>query len=162
LQFESVYDKSRVEPGVERRIAAEQEAAELRRYRQIHDVDIDVELVRFYGNADAGFRGIQEAALRAIIYSDEVFILAIMPTGSGKSLLFMLLAAASQDGVTIVIVLMVALRQDIYEHSNERGILYVEWDGKRLLYNAYIILVMLESVVTLAFGRFVEEKKRSY
>jgi hypothetical protein len=33
LQFESAYDKSRVEPGVERRIAAEQEAAKLRRYR---------------------------------------------------------------------------------------------------------------------------------
>jgi superfamily II DNA helicase RecQ len=61
----------------------------------MHDVDIDVELVRFYGNANAGFRGIQEAALRAIIYSDEVFILAIMPTGGSKSLLFMLLAAAS-------------------------------------------------------------------
>jgi superfamily II DNA helicase RecQ len=57
-------------------------------------VDIDVELVRFYGNADAGFRGIQEAALQAIIYGDEAFILAIMPTGSSKSLLFMLPAAA--------------------------------------------------------------------
>ena len=33
LQFESAYDKSRVEPGVERRMAAEREAAELRRYR---------------------------------------------------------------------------------------------------------------------------------
>jgi hypothetical protein len=32
LQFESAYDKSRVELGVERRIAAEQEAAKLRRY----------------------------------------------------------------------------------------------------------------------------------
>ncbi|WP_141068141.1 hypothetical protein, partial [Brucella melitensis] len=80
LQFESAYDKSRVEPGVERRMAAEREAAELRRYRQMRDVDIDVELVRFYGNADAGFRGIQEAALRAIIHGDEAFILAIMPT----------------------------------------------------------------------------------
>jgi hypothetical protein len=29
----------------------------------MRDVDIDVELVWFYGNADAGFRGIQEAAL---------------------------------------------------------------------------------------------------
>jgi superfamily II DNA helicase RecQ len=61
----------------------------------MHDVDIDVELVQFYGNADARFRGIQEAALRAIIYGDEVFILAIMPTGSGKSLLFILPVAAS-------------------------------------------------------------------
>ena len=32
LQFESAYDKSRVKLGVERRIAAEREAAELRRY----------------------------------------------------------------------------------------------------------------------------------
>jgi superfamily II DNA helicase RecQ len=85
-----------------------------------------------------------------------------MPTGSGKSLLFMLLAAASQDRVTIVIVPMVALQQDMYECSNERGILCTEWDGKRPLYNAHIILAMLESAVTLAFGRFVEEKKRSY
>ena len=58
LQFDSAYKKSRVELGVERRIAAEQEAAELRRYRQMRDIGIDVELVRFYGNADAGFRGI--------------------------------------------------------------------------------------------------------
>jgi len=29
----------------------------------MREVDIDVELVRFYGNADAGFRGIKEAAL---------------------------------------------------------------------------------------------------
>ena len=71
-------------------MAAEQEAAELRRYQQMRKVDIDVELVRFYGNADARFRGIQKAALRAIIHSDEAFILAIMPTGGSKSLLFML------------------------------------------------------------------------
>jgi superfamily II DNA helicase RecQ len=61
----------------------------------MHDVDIDIELVQFYGNADARFRGIQEVALRAIIYGDEVFILAIMPIGSSKSLLFMLPVAAS-------------------------------------------------------------------
>jgi superfamily II DNA helicase RecQ len=48
--------------------------------------------------------------LQAIIYSDKAFILVIMPIGGGKSLLFMLLAAASRDGVTIVIVPIVALR----------------------------------------------------
>ena len=58
LQFDSVHDKNRIEPGVERRMVAERETAELRRYRQIREADIDVELVRFYGNADAGFRGI--------------------------------------------------------------------------------------------------------
>jgi superfamily II DNA helicase RecQ len=126
LQFESAYNKSRVKPGVERRIAAEREAAELRRYQQMRDIDIDVELVRFYGNADAGFRGIQEAALQAIIYGDEAFILAIILTGGGKSLLFMLLAAALRHGVTIVIVLIVALQQDMCKHSNKKGIPYAE------------------------------------
>ena len=126
LQFDSAYDRNKIEPGVKRRMVAEREAAELRRYRQMHEVDIDVELVRFYGNADAGFRGIQEAALRAIIHGDEAFVLAIMLTGGGKSLLFMWPAAASRDGVTIVIVPMVALRQDMCERGNEKGILCAE------------------------------------
>jgi superfamily II DNA helicase RecQ len=38
----------------------------------------------------------------------------------------MLLAAASQNGMTIVIVLIVVLRQDMCKHSNEKGILYAE------------------------------------
>jgi superfamily II DNA helicase RecQ len=74
------------------------------------DIDIDVELVRFYGNANARFRGVQEVALQAIIHSDKVFILVIMPIGGSKSLLFMLPAAVSRDGVTIMIVPMVALQ----------------------------------------------------
>jgi superfamily II DNA helicase RecQ len=41
-------------------------------------------------------------------------------------LLFMLPAAASRDRVTIVIVPMVALRQDMCERSNEKGIPYAE------------------------------------
>jgi superfamily II DNA helicase RecQ len=92
----------------------------------MRDIDIDVELVRFYSNADAGFRGIQETALQAIIYGDEAFVLAIIPTGGSESLLFMLPAAASRDRITIVIVPMVALRQNIYERSNEKRILCAE------------------------------------
>jgi superfamily II DNA helicase RecQ len=64
--------------------------------------------------------------------------------------------------VTIVIVPMVALQQDICERSNEKGIPYAEWNSKRPPYNTCIILAILELVVTLAFGQFVEEKKRSY
>jgi superfamily II DNA helicase RecQ len=128
----------------------------------MHDMDIDMELVQFYSNADAGFRGIQEAALRAIIYGDKAFILAIMLTGGGKSLLFMLPVVALWDEVTIVIVPIVALRQDMCERSNKKGIPCAEWDGKRPPYNARIILATPESAVTPAFDRFVEEKKRSY
>ena len=100
--------------------------------------------------------------MRAIIYGDKAFILAIMPTGGSKSLLFMLPAVALQDGVTIVIVPMVALQQDMCEHSNEKGILCTEWDSKRPPYHACIVLATPESAVTPAFSRFIEEKKRSY
>jgi superfamily II DNA helicase RecQ len=89
-------------------------------------VDLDVELTRFYGDPGAEFRGIQEAALRAIVFGDEAFVLAIMPTGGGKSLLFMLPAVASKSGVTIVIVPIVALRQDMYERASEKGIPCIE------------------------------------
>jgi superfamily II DNA helicase RecQ len=74
----------------------------------------------------------------------------------------MLPASASQDGVTPMIVPMVALRQDMCERSNEKGILYAEWDGKRPLYHTRIVLATPESAVTAAFGRSVEEKKRAY
>jgi superfamily II DNA helicase RecQ len=96
-------------PDAERRRTAEREAAELRRFRQMREVDIDVQLARFYGRRDARFRGVQRAALEAICKA-EPFVLAVMPTGGGKSLLFMLPAAASGDGVTIVVVPMTALR----------------------------------------------------
>ena len=87
----------------------------------MREVDINVELARFYGTADAGFRGIQELALQAIVHGNEAFILAIMPTGGGKSLLFMLPASASQDGVTVVIVPMVALRQGSVASAGTAG-----------------------------------------
>ena len=61
-----------------------------------------------------------------------------------------------------MIVPMVALRQDMYERSSERGIPCVEWDGKRPPYYARIIFATPESAATLAFGRFVQEKKRMF
>ena len=61
LQFDSAHDKNRIEPGVERRMAAEREAAELRRYRQMREVDID-----FYNGSDGSADySIDLAAVRA-------------------------------------------------------------------------------------------------
>jgi superfamily II DNA helicase RecQ len=54
-----------------------------------------------YG-AQSRFRGMQREALDAII-SGQFRIIVVMRTGGGKSLLFMLPAAVSQDGVTIVV-----------------------------------------------------------
>jgi superfamily II DNA helicase RecQ len=50
---------------------------------------------------------------------------AIIGTGAGKSVLFMLLASCL-TGVTVVIVLLVLLRQDIKTRCDRAGIKCVE------------------------------------
>ena len=60
--------------------------------------------------------------MRAIIHGDEAFVLAIMPTGGGKSLLFMLPAAASRDGVTIVVMPKIMLQEDMADRCRKDGI----------------------------------------
>jgi superfamily II DNA helicase RecQ len=71
----------------------------------------------------------------------------------------MLLAAGSVDGVTIVVVPTISLRQDLMDRCNRDGVLCAEWNGSRPPYHARIVLVTPESVVSQAFGRFIDEKR---
>ena len=160
LGFQSLSQCERTNPDVRKKATAEREAAESRRFRQMQEVNIDVQLTQFYGRQDIEFRGVQQAVLEAICNA-EPFVLAVMPTGGGKSLLFMLPAAASRDGVTIVVVPMTALRQDMAKRGNEKGITCEEWNGKRPPYSARIVLVTPESAATLSFSRFIDEKRRT-
>lgn len=50
--------------------------------------------------------------MRAIQNRDSI-VVAVMPTGSGKSMLFMLPAWIELGGTTIVVVLLIALRADM-------------------------------------------------
>jgi superfamily II DNA helicase RecQ len=56
--------------------------------------------------------GVQRAAIEAIT-SGESPIVAVMSTGAGKSLSFMLLAWAAQGGTTVFIVLFIALQRNL-------------------------------------------------
>jgi superfamily II DNA helicase RecQ len=55
---------------------------------------------------------VQKEAINAIIVGKSP-IIAVMPTGRGKSLLFILLAFVEQGSTTVVIVLLIALRSNI-------------------------------------------------
>ena len=57
---------------------------------------------------DKQFRGKQEAAIKAII-SGQSPVVAIMGTGCGKSVLFILPAIIAPGGVTIVVTPLVSL-----------------------------------------------------
>ena len=86
-------------------------------------LDIDHELHQLFGFAE--FRAGQREAVEAVLEGRDV--LAIMPTGSGKSLCYQLPALIS-DGLTVVVSPLIALMQDQYQALRARG-----FDGVEML-----------------------------
>jgi superfamily II DNA helicase RecQ len=78
-----------------------------------------------------------------------------MPTGAGKSLLFMLPAWVEQGGTTVVVVPLIALRGDMRQRCKKLGISCVEWDSRRPPDAAAVVLVTPESAVGEAFATFL-------
>ncbi len=74
-------------------------------------------LQRAFGHT--AFRGGQESAVRSILAGRSV--LAVMPTGSGKSLLYQLPALLS-DGLTLVVSPLIALMKDQVDELTRRKI----------------------------------------
>ncbi len=75
------------------------------------------ELARVYGFS--GFRPGQEEIVAAVLKGEDV--LAVMPTGSGKSLCFQLPALARQ-GLTLVVSPLIALMRDQVAQLSELGV----------------------------------------
>ena len=76
------------------------------------------EILKKYFGYDS-FRPLQEEAIDNILGKKD--ILTILPTGSGKSLIFQL-PSLMMDGVTIVISPLIALMQDQVMNLNNNGI----------------------------------------
>ena len=71
-------------------------------------------------------------------------VVAVLPTGARKSLLFMLLYTLPDVGVTILVVPLVLLRGDLLRRLEERGIEYLIWQpGERR--EAGLVLVSVEA-----------------
>lgn len=120
-------------------------------------MDLDKGLMQLYGPL-AKFRGIQKKALKLIIAGTRR-LMVIMGTGKGKSILFMLPAKVSQGGLTIVIVPLNALRDDMKRRCDEAGIESAEWSWKRPTFQAKVVFITPESAVTKAFFRFIQGRK---
>ncbi len=72
------------------------------------------------------FRGSQEKIIRAVLKGEDV--LALMPTGGGKSLCFQLPALAT-DGICIVVSPLVALIQNQVDQLKEKGVKAIALTG---------------------------------
>ena len=98
----------------------------------------------------AEFRSKQEELLRAV-YDGDSPILAIMPTGSGKSLSFILPASYEFSGTTIVVVPLLALQQDMLRRTTALSIPTRVWGQGSDDVNAKLVFVTPESATTAAF-----------
>jgi superfamily II DNA helicase RecQ len=99
----------------------------------------------------AEFRGLQQVGLEAIT-NRATRVMIIMR-------FFIVPAASSKEGVSIVVVPLTSLREDLRDRCSKAGIRCAEWDGSSPLFWASIVLVTPESVVTKAFSRFINQKK---
>ena len=141
------------------RLAFEDEAerSRMQRWRRARTMRLDEQLQRVMGPT-ARFRGVQEAAIKAIVSGDSP-VVAVMATGGGKSLLFMLPAACSTGGMTVVVVPLISLRQDLRRRCEAMGMRCEEWDGRRPPDAAAVVLVTPESAVSGGFMTFLNRMR---
>jgi superfamily II DNA helicase RecQ len=110
---------------------------------------------------EAQFRGNQEPAIQAIM-DGESPVIQVTPTGGGKSLSFMLPAYCVPGGVTIVIALLVSLKDDLQRRCEELEIDSTIWESQRPNRVASIIFVTPESAVSKTFSTFVNRLKGTF
>lgn len=93
------------------------------------------------------------------IVSGQPRILVVMRTGVGKSLLFILPAAAPRDGVTIVSMTNIMLQEDMADRCREDEIQCAIWsDGRAPPYDAQVVFVMAESAASQSFTDFINAR----
>jgi superfamily II DNA helicase RecQ len=107
---------------------------------------------------EARFRSVQEQAIQAI-QAGVSPVVAVMATGGGKSVLFMLPAWVEPGGTTVVVVPLTALRRDMKRRCDELGIVCAEWESRRQADAASIVLVTPESAVGTEFRTFLNRMR---
>ncbi|EAW22049.1 uncharacterized protein NFIA_024280 [Aspergillus fischeri NRRL 181] len=135
--------------------ADEAEISRMERRHQLATMDLKAAAQRMTGQPMMWFRGVQDPAIRAI-QQGESPVVAVMPTGGGKSMLLMVPAFATPGGTTVVVLVpLVALRADMTRRCQELGISCVLWESRRPLDAASIVLVTPESAVSPDFQTFL-------
>lgn len=82
---------------------------------------------RVLGKTDVLFKSLkQEEAMYAVVRGQTPLVI-VLPTGGGKSLLFMVPACLDGNGVTIVVVPYRALIDDLADRIRKSGIDCIEW-----------------------------------
>lgn len=171
LRFGSVIDEEKRDGGVRsrkrKRFEGEEapvnwhdgmEKAQVLRWKLAKSLDLEVELKRVFGE-NATYRGQQKEALQAIM-NGEARVVAVLATGEGKSLLFMLPALCVRGGLTILVLPLIALRQDMMKRCKSFGLRCVEWTAGATADDAGLVMVTPESAGSGGFHTFLNRVSR--
>ncbi|KAM0700964.1 hypothetical protein Q7P35_011323 [Cladosporium inversicolor] len=144
-----------------KRCPFEGEAEEARTERQValRRMDAVAEL-QWMMRKKVTMRSVQGEAMHAI-QQGESPIVVVMPTGAGKSVLFMLLAFVQVGRVSIVVVPLKALRADIVVRCRKVNIRCAVWEHGQAVDGASIVLVTPEKAVSPAFGTFISQVRQT-
>ena len=86
-----------------------------------------------------------------MLWTEQVVV--ILPTGAGKSLLFMLPCTLPNAGITILVMPLVALRGDLLRRLREHRIEHIEWlPGEKR--ESSLVLVTVEAASTKDFMKY--------
>jgi superfamily II DNA helicase RecQ len=86
-------------------------------------------LKKYFNNKEARFSCVEQAHAMMEVLKRESDLLVVLPTGCGKSLLFMLPTLVETGMTTVVIVPLVALTGDMKRRCNQAKIKWTEWKG---------------------------------
>ena len=127
----------------------------MRRRARLHGIDAQEEL-RWMMRRPITLRSVQGEAIEAIQRGDSP-VVAVMPTGAGKSALFMLPAFIEPGGVSIVVVPLLGLRDDMVKRCQQFNISVKVWDGKTVVDGCSIVLVTPKLAIGEAFSTFIRQ-----
>ncbi|KID81227.1 recQ family helicase [Metarhizium guizhouense ARSEF 977] len=138
--------------------------------RTAQDVEEDMVngLRRLYGPASTWKSVVQRECMQAILRMEgEKSMIGVLPTGAGKSVLFMVPSIMDYGGTNIVVVPFVALMDNIVERARMAGIDCVKFktavnrDQERLPRIARLVVVISDVVTTEGFMSYVDSIRKA-
>jgi superfamily II DNA helicase RecQ len=89
--------------------------------------DVSRAMQRILKKQDVGFRSVEQELDAQAVLDKQTPLVVVLPTGGGKSLLFMVAAFVETGGMTVVVVLYRALRANLVGRMKASGIDCIEW-----------------------------------
>ncbi|KAM0714674.1 hypothetical protein Q7P37_003053 [Cladosporium fusiforme] len=108
---------------------------------------------KLYRNKEAGWKSAEQEQALTTIMSWTEQVVAILPTGAGKSLLFMLPCTLPDAGITVLVVPLVSLYGDMLRRLKEMSIDHLEWHPGESR-EAALVLVSAEAASSKDFIKY--------